>query len=475
MYHFMKKSFCIKFLTVGLIFTLQAEFCDAQFVNEDKAKTVAINFFNNNHNTIKLTDAQLVYTERLSDATHAWYAFNMNTEGYVIVSADERLYPILAYSDCSLFFVDALESSTSFSYWMQARTNEIEHGLKLNPPQTNENALRWSQLLTNSFDVSESKNGSVDPLLTSSWGQDCYYNEMCPIDEATPSNNCGHALVGCTATALSQIMYYWKHPLTGNGSITFTSSNYGSISVDFGSTTYDWAEMEDAISSSNLAVAELLFHVGASIESIYGPTGTAGRPWLIDDALINFFGYSDEMEERVRSSYSDEDWTNMLKSSLDLGQPIYFSGRDTIQSSSHAFVIDGYDENDYFHVNWGWEGLYNGYFYIDDLTPTYLDYTANQTGIFNIYPNNSSVADNSTADFNIYPVPLRNKMLIKSFIEGDAIISIIDINGKNCLSEKKEFNNQSSVSVDVSNLNSGVYLVTISYAEKTYKKKIVKQ
>ncbi|HRS53761.1 MAG TPA: C10 family peptidase, partial [Bacteroidales bacterium] len=180
-------------------------------------------------------------------------------------------------------------------------------------------------------------------------------------------------------------MYYYKYPTQGNGYHSYIHPVYGYLSANFGSTTYEWVPMLNSINSSNLPIATLIYHCGVAVEMNYSPSGSGALLDVAAFALKNYFKYSNNIKYYERDNYPYV-WNDLLTSNLDLGRPIIYAGFDPNNYNGHAFIIDGYDNTNYYHINWGWGGAYNGYFYIDNLNPGSSDYTAGQQAIVNIYP-----------------------------------------------------------------------------------------
>src|SRR5204862_327153 len=132
-------------------------------------------------------------------------------------------------------------------------------------------ASAWKHLL-NPEDVlllSPANSRDVEPMITSNWNQPVPYNEMCPAD---PAGSAGHAIVGCVPVAMGQIMYYYRWPDHGTGSYTYYDSTYGTQHVSFDSTWYRWSNMKNAITTSDTGIAQLLYHLGVSVDLKYGPS-----------------------------------------------------------------------------------------------------------------------------------------------------------------------------------------------------------
>lgn len=200
----------------------------------------------------------------------------------------------------------------------------------------------------------QSLPNEVSPLLSDSWNQHAPFNEMCPVDST--GERC---IVGCVATAMSQVMRYWQHPLRGTGSHEYTdSTGCGlTLSTDFSAHTYDWGNMLDRYTegqytpSQASAVALLSRDCGIAVNMRYGVKDSGARSIYQPMALVNHFGYDRGVQMHFRDFYSLEEITLMLKTELAAGRPILVTGYNL--NGGHAYVIDGYDDSDKFHIRLG--------------------------------------------------------------------------------------------------------------------------
>ncbi len=317
-----------------------------------------------------------------------------NKKSYVVMPTDDRVQPILAYSLDGWVGDSPEDFPPAMKEYLDSYSAQIKYII--------DNDLSGSQLAVDQWENYDpngsmdmgTDNSSVPPLLSTTWNQGCYYNEQCPADASGP---CGHVYAGCVATAMGQVMKYHSYPSTGVGSHGYNSS-YGYLEADFGNTNYNWAAMPNSISASNTEIAQLLSHLGISIDMQYSPSGSGAYSTDARNALVNYFQYDPSAVYLQRSNYSETDWEAMLKVELALSQPLMYRGSG---SGGHSFVCDGYDENNMFHFNWGWSGSYNGYFSLSDLTPGSGDFTNYQAAIFHIKPLNTlSVPQNLVAQLN---------------------------------------------------------------------------
>jgi|GEM_PF-982389 len=298
---------------------------------------------------IRFTSAKAVVENRDT----LYYVLNDTiSKSFVIVSADKRAWPVLGFStEGSLDENNLPEALTD---WLDNRKEEIRY-IKDNNIQADSKTIEaWTNL-----EQETTATTQVGPLLKTKWGQNCYYNELCPEDSEGP---CGHAVAGCVATAMAQIMKYWNYPTRGKGSYSYVHSTYGTISADFDSTIYQWDQMPDRVGGTNNAVATLMYQCGVAVHMGYGPDGSSTS--CTPDAFINYFDYSSGAKSLFAGNYTSLEWSNLLRQELDAGRPVYYTVK--VSDDGHAVVCDGYTDNDYFHFNWGWDGDGNGYFYVNN-------------------------------------------------------------------------------------------------------------
>lgn len=311
-----------------------------------------------------------------------YYAFNVVPNGYIIVSSTKNVTPVLAYSFNSKYAEE--NQPPQFVAWMNQYEEQIAYAKENNIPPTPRIQNDWERLLTdkpeNLYSLKDSKE--VLPMLTSTWDQGTFYNQMCPTDPAGPG---GHCLTGCVATAMGQLCYYFRWPITGTGSYTYQHPVYGTISANFEETTYNWNGMINTLEGQNLAAAEIISHMGVSVDMDYGPASSGMWNHKAAYSLRTFFKYAPETEYLYRDS-TNLDWDSVIIAHLDRNIPMYYAGWSVPNINGHAFIIDGYQTEDYFHFNWGWGGSYDGYFYLDQLNPGGSNFNLAQELVINCYP-----------------------------------------------------------------------------------------
>lgn len=379
--------------------------CMAQQVPDDVCRKAAVNFWNAHredaNKTIGVDDPTLYTFSQLPMLR----VFAVGAEGFVIVAAYDGALPVVGYSFDSPAS-DQLNPEVAF--WLRGINDDIAAAASegRRSPQA---IAEWDSLLNAPTPAGRVSLKRIPALVQTRWDQSEPYNKMCPFD----SNYHQRTVVGCVATAMAQIMKYWNHPSSGTGSHSYIphGSNYPMQSADFGNTTYIWEYMNDRyeqmVSSSERserAVALLSYHCGVAVNMMYGPSATGGSGaysscgyWTsacAENAFYEYFKYSPDLEYRQRNGnimyngayvetfyYSDSAWCAMIDADLEQGRPMYYSGSDS--TGGHAFVLDGSDSDRRYHFNWGWSGLYDGMYHINNVAPGAGGTGSNATHSFN--------------------------------------------------------------------------------------------
>lgn len=290
-----------------------------------------------------------------------YYIYNVGeNEGFVILAGDDNAtLQILGYSDRGHFEVENMPEN--LRSWLRF----YEEGVYAASRSTSVGKVEISP---------KAAEVIVEPLLgTINYNQDQPYNQMCPIDPAVGETS----YTGCVATALSSIAKFFEYPAKGNGSVSYVTRTRGiQISGDLSQSTYDWANIKDTYDkdlseytqAEKDAIALLMRDFGYAVKMDYS-SGSSGA--YADDAIygvVAHMGFDSMVSYRERSQYdTEEEWTSFLKSGLDQGYPYYYQGAS--DGGGHAFVCDGYNSEDYFHFNWGWNGFCNGYYTVNYLDP----------------------------------------------------------------------------------------------------------
>ena len=292
-----------------------------------------------------------------------YYVFNVNNgNGFVIIAGDDRVKPVLAYSTTGSF--DANDIADGFNFTLNSFSEEIQYVRDHNLTATADIVAEWKSLSENgTIKQGRSSRAVVGPLLPTLWHQNFPYNSQCPPD---PEGHGGYTYAGCVATAMAQVMKFYDWPPVGTGSHTYTPEGYAQQTANFGETEYHFELMPLTLDSLSVEedyyyIAQFQHHCGIAVDMQYSGHGSGAYSEDVPYALRDYFRYScdDHVENGSwwGGGYPNDVWAQMLKDGgLDEAIPLYYSGQDDDWQGGHAFVCDGYDENDYFHFNWGWNG-----------------------------------------------------------------------------------------------------------------------
>lgn len=360
-----------------MVFAIASGTAFAKPVTPLAAKTVAQNFYKQNSAT-PINSITLAYTYTDAAGLPVYYAYNINSsDGFVIISAEDAGRPIIGYSTKNSF--TAPEVGHQANYWLGLRVKEVQSMRERNVVADAKAAAEWNKYATassarlaNGGNASVAMTTTVAPLVQTTWNQSPYYNALCP----------GGSVTGCVATTMSQIMRYWKWPARGTGSSSYTQNpnpnNYPMQSANYGATTYNWNNMPLSVTSSNIDVATINYQTGVSVNMNYAPTGSGaqvlqyapGSP-CAQNSYITYFSYDpNTIAGYYRDNVGDDTlWMSYIKNDLDIGRPVQYVGTDPSEGG-HTWVCDGYDVNNYVHMNWGWAGSDDGFFSINNLQTT---------------------------------------------------------------------------------------------------------
>ncbi len=400
------------------------------------------------------------------------YIFKANNDkSFVIVAGDDAVKPILGYSLTNSFLGNQ-KLSPEVDYWLNNYSNQINFCTENKLEANRDVADMWSALIEANDNGNLAKpTNEVAQMMTTTWNQQPYYNKQCPT--GTPT--------GCVATAMAQIMKYWETPAMGTGSHSYEENDYGTLSANFGNTTYRWNKMPDDLNSSSStiqinAIATLMFHCGVAAEMDYSPEASGAQ--VIDfgwnypsaqQALKNYFGYDASIQGLMRENYTNVAWHSLLIDEINASRPILYVGYGDV--GGHAFVFDGYDDDERFHVNWGWGGMSDGFFEVDDLSPSALgtgggggNFNYDQQALIGIKPaNNTSINDVDIFEkIKIYPVPAQHNLFINWTAFEDEVnqVTMVDVSGRTLIS--KNINpTEHKLELDLSNVSNGNYFLII--------------
>lgn len=296
--------------------------------------------------TLKMTDS----------AEPALYVISRGEDqGAFIVAADDAAAPLLGWTDEGTF--DPNNIPDNMRWWLEQYRDQISwassEGIEYTEPALNTVAGMQRAARTN-----------IAPLVTTRWNQDAPYNQACP----TVSGQ--RTYTGCVATAMAQVCNYHKWP-EKNGTGTFSYAwNNTTLSYDYSTANFDWDNMLNtynnlSTASQKAAVANLMLACGVGVQMGYGTSASGALSQRVAGFLRDYMGYDKGISMASRYSYTGDEWEQLVYEQLGYG-PIYYAGR--APDGGHAFVCDGYNSG-YFHFNWGWGGMSDGYFKLDALSP----------------------------------------------------------------------------------------------------------
>jgi hypothetical protein len=383
----------IKHALIGLLLLGITSAAFSGKIDAERAKHVAKNFLYEKTNQYRqpvTIDAIVItgtYTE-MNGAEATYYVFNMQDGGFVIVSADDVITPVLGYAFTGSYVPD--KTMDNHAGWMKHYSDMVVWARETGYTAESSTLQEWDRLLTNDPSGLTGRIGrDIAPLIRSTWDQGAPYNVLCP--EVSSGGSGGHVWTGCVATAMAQIMYHWRYPISGSGTHTYNCQGYGILTADFENTTYDWNAMLNAYNTGSpeqsiYATALLQYHAGIAVNMQYGPNGSGSQSYLVPPALKNYFNYSSSTTYTERSGMSQSNWENVIMEDIDNGWPLYYSGNDG--TVGHAFVCDGYQLGtpNYFHFNFGWSGNSDGYYTVNN--PAGFSY--GQAIVQNIYPDDEA-------------------------------------------------------------------------------------
>lgn len=329
-----------------------------------------------------------------NDSIAPYYIFNATDgNGFVIVSGDDRLSPILGYSDTGT--VDTENLPVQLKTMLDCLDSKIE-----SLPEKGSKAKAWRK--------ADSANENSKVLTTAKFAQHAPFNGLCPVLNGVT------APLGCGGTALAIAMKYYEWPEKGNGHNRYypADTNSSTIDVDYSTFTPDWSKIkndysEDYTDEEAEQVSELCYMAATSINTYF--TAVSGSSTLdgMAYALPMFFGYTIHVTAVDRESFEKAKWENLIKEEIDAGRIVIYNGALGPESGDgHLFICDGYDNNGLFHINWGWGGLSDGFYELDD-----LNFNFHQRALINIKPQTGPSEYQANVMFNgtfAYTEPSQN-------------------------------------------------------------------
>ncbi len=358
-----KKSFLsILILAAGLLHAENRSFDEAQaiasaFLGQETGQPVEF----------KAMRRAARNASQLDAAVQPYFAFNdTEHDAFVVVSASTLTRPILAYG-MGQMPADLDEAMPEgLRWWLQAISHRTAY-LEQHPDAAESPA----QL--------RATTDGVAPILGGiEWDQEGAYSLL------TPTIGSQHCPTGCVATAMGQIIRYYQQPTVGSGKHGYTwkykadgISHSQNLSVNYAEQTYDYSLMPLSFTRSypgsqaeQNEVSKLLYHCGVAVNMQYSAEGSGTTSPFIDRAFIENFSYNSRTTNIQREGFSYDEWVSILQGELREGRPVLYTGSSFVEKNSgHAFVLEGFDTEGRYYVNWGWNGNFNAYYDIAVLNP----------------------------------------------------------------------------------------------------------
>ena len=378
--YIIKKLMSSLMLAALTMVSLQAS---ADNISANAAKSVANNFLKQQTATrsfksASMADLTLAHAEpsKAVAGANAYYAFNIKGGGFVIVAGEDRATQVLGYSDKGR--IDFNNLPAPLRDVLNGYQQEIEFL----------QSYKGDDLVPAPAPSFNASNG-VEPLIKTTWGQEDPYDWQCPLE------NGEYCVVGCVATAMAQVMYYWKFPTSSNSinsyslggwwgggttvpALPATTFNYNLMLLSY--CHWDWDNsvlVQDTYTDEQAQeVAKLSRYCGQAVQMDYSPEGSGA---YTSDQLsaMKSFGYSQSAQYVQKSgwysnSYSTAQWEAMIRTELDAGRPILYAANDP-SAGGHAFICDGYNSDNKYHFNFGWYGTCDGWYVSTALNMTHRD------------------------------------------------------------------------------------------------------
>ena len=346
-----------------LILSIATPAMQARQISAEAALQNASEFFTktksrkNKGLSVSSAPATLTLAQTVGDAKSVplYYVFSRGKDnGFVIASADDRLAPVLGYTDRGTF-TSVKDLPEPLQYWL----NEYEQAIGKYYISGNDEIA--------TFDIAPKERENIPEMLDLYWGQDIPFNAKSPVvyGEKAP--------VGCVGLAMAMAVNYQQYPESGSGTISYTNNrDKQQLTYDFSSKHFDYENIlpyyfGDEDEENIDAVAELCLACGMAVQSEYTETGTGAN--LGASIFSTYFNYPSEgLALLSRDYFTPDEWDDLVYEDLKNDCPVVYRGGSTVGTNGHAFVIDGYEDG-LFHINWGWYGDSNGYFNLSILRP----------------------------------------------------------------------------------------------------------
>lgn len=361
----MKRLLHFQFLLV-LLLALGYSPLQAKRITQWQAQQQAYSFWGKQMPQKAKAKSRAATTASRSDA---YYVFNNDAGGFVIIAGDDAVTPVLGYTSTGSF--DAENLPDGLKDLLKSYERQI--------------AALGDNYVANQTATRAGFTGEK-LLKTAEW------NQYAPFNKYTPNNY----VTGCVATAGAIVMKHHGYPAKGTGSHSYTW-NGKTLTANF-EHDYDWASMPAKYDGTNDAafdgVARLMSDLGVAVEMQYSKNGSGAYIGNMISALQKYFGYSKLTYLASIDDMEAEAWNAKLRGEIDANRPILYSASDA-SAGGHSFIIDGYKDES-FSVNWGWGGYCNGFYQIGALNPesagkpTGDKYNLGQTAVIGLQPSDGT-------------------------------------------------------------------------------------
>jgi len=468
-------------------------------VDSKKARQVGAYFMASQFGSKAITDNSLKQVYEIPNMERnipALYVFNTADErGFVIVAGSDCIEPIVAYSTEGAF--DPNNIPPNMLWWLNGQAADVILAQNNELEPAAESISKWDELLEKRLPYFGAKSKDRILLLTSKWNQEPLYNEMCPSDAN------GKSVTGCVATAMAQIIYYWRYPRKGYDYHSYYW-NHQYLEVDFSEQYYDYDKMVDALDNTSTQeqineVAKLSYHCGVSVDMSYSSEASGASSDDVIKAYRNYFKYVKDSLNFIKRTnaryynanstttpnYKDTLWVEDIKAEILKRRPVYYAGHDVGNGThaGHAFVCDGWNpEVKTMHFNWGWGGSGDCWcnVYKSKLKPSQgslsgYNFTTYHEALLGITPPADSiqfvgineVENPFTAE--VYPNPASSQVTVSYSLDGnsDSEMQILDLTGKVVYSTMVSPASY-QVTLPVSSLRPGVYFCRLQGHSKKF-------
>lgn len=498
----MKRSF---FILTALTLILSANISVARNVSVDEAKKAAMNFMNATGSGMKAELSEINLIHQLNNPElniPACYFFNVSDWGWVIVSASTTIDPIIGYNDNGRN-LNIERAPSNMMWWVEEFAGLISAKQVEDASSPLKDDEGWSELLDNN-NTPKGATKADHILMDEEWGQGGNsgdtYNIYCPRYEGTPT------IVGCVATALSQIVHYYQFPQVGQGYRSYYWRNPDlnmpspgvAMRMRFDTVHFDYSLMPNIITSSTpLAnrreVSKLCYAIGVAMTMDYGTVASGGSGAVSADVpgvMNNYFKYR-RCTHLVRANTTTQDFITQIRGELSLNRPVYMSGASQNHVGNddrHAWVCCGYKDSTTFtnykkyYMNWGWEGDGDGFYNLYDNTTNGMritgmgyTFTNEQTAMIGLIPPHP---DSSSVDFwdhlsitdvdntqllAAYPNPATHSVTIPYSVKNTEVMAIYNIKGE--LIEQVNLQpGDNQVVINTEHMPAGIYIYRVGSA-----------